>query len=457
MPAPPAEDDDLEEVLDLEPRASSRDRRSRRRDRRAGSSRASALRRWQGGEEGGGDWDEVVNDGRGRPKRERTPVYWRARDSLYFEPLVALAIIVLLLVSLFAYTSNWPPVYVVESNSMQHGSGDRLGVINAGDIVLAQRASLGSIVTYVDALRTGYSTYGSLGDVILYYPNGSAGATPIVHRAIVYLQYDSRNGTYNATGLAGLPCGASAPHVYYTAGPSGACATTYLTAADTLNLYGIGGRTVAIQFSCTSGLGGHSGFLTLGDNNTEPDQIAPACGIPPLSTLAEPGWVVGVARGLIPWFGALKLLLDGNAARVPTASWEFMGLTISGVIFAAAGVHVLLRRRRETRAGGRSRYADEDEDAEELEREDRDGHRRTAQRAGGGGMRPWQAERDAGVEPQDDPGPSARRAAHEERRRSHFVSSRERRPARPHGKGNRRSGDDDGPGQASARRGRSRL
>ena len=433
MPPEAEPDDDLDEVLDLGPRSGRSDRRTRRRDRRRG--RGAPVRRWSGGEEEG--WDSVVDDEREKPAGEKPPVYWRARDSLYFEPLVALAIIVLLLVSLFAYTSNWPPVYVVESNSMQHGSGDHLGVINAGDIVLAQRTSVGSIVTYVDALRTGYSTYGSLGDVILYFPNGSSSSTPIVHRAILFLQFNARNGTYNATGLSGLACGAVAPHVYYTQGPGGACATTYLSNANTLTLYGIGGRTVSIDFSCPSSLGGHSGFLTLGDNNSEPDQVPPGCGIPPLSTLAEPGWVVGVARGLIPWFGALKLLLDGNAARVPTASWEFLGLTVSGVIFAAAGLHVLLRRRRDAREDGRRRSARDEEE------EDEDDGRAARSSRASGGVRAWQAAPDEAGPP--DGTAAAGRSSHEQRRRSHFTSSRELRSSRRREQGSKAPHDPDRP------------
>ncbi|MCI4367628.1 MAG: S26 family signal peptidase, partial [Thermoplasmata archaeon] len=115
-------------------------------------------------------------------------VYFRARDSVWFEPLVALMIIVVLLVSLFAYTSNWPPVYVVESQSMQHGYTDQLGLINTGDLVLARQVPTSSIVPYIVGVQTGYSTYGEFGDVILYDPYGHTDVSPIIHRALLYLQ-----------------------------------------------------------------------------------------------------------------------------------------------------------------------------------------------------------------------------------------------------------------------------
>jgi signal peptidase I len=418
--APPSSagtEDDLDEVLDMRPR-------SRRRDRRHPSGRTRSVRRWQSGGEEEEPWDDVIDERGGKPLREKVPVFWRARDSLYFEPLVALAIIVVLLVSLFAYTANWPPVYVVESNSMQHGPGDHLGDINAGDIVLAQKVSTGSIVTYVQALTSGLTTYGSFGDVLLYYPNGSTGATPIIHRAIIYLQYDARSGTYNATGLAGLSCGAATTNVYYTPGTSGGCGTTNLTTSDTLYLYNVGsaGKTVTVDFSRTTDLGDHSGFLTLGDNNSDPDQLPPGGSPFGLSTLVTPGWVIGVARGMIPWFGALKLLLDGNAAKVPTASWEFLGLTIAGIIFAAAGLHLLLRRARGSPRRSRARYDDEeDEEADEP-----------APRGAGGtsAVRPWKA----GADPPDEGSFSAPRTtgrlSYEQRRRAHFTSSRFARPRR---------------------------
>jgi signal peptidase I len=432
--APPEVDDDLDEVLDIEPRSRSSDRRRRRRDRRSG--RPEAVHRWQASEDDQEPWDDVVDDG-ATPPRQKTPVFWRARDSLYFEPLVALAIIVVLLVSLFAYTSNWPPVYVVESNSMQHGSGDHLGVLNAGDIVLVQKASMSSIITLVDGLRTGFSTYGLPGDVIVYQPNGSSSATPIVHRAIIYLQYDASNSTYNASGLSGLSCGPGASHDYYAQGTVTGCQTTGLSPGDTLFLYHVGGRagSVTIPFNPstdTQDLGTHSGFLTLGDNNSNPDQLPPSASPLPLSNLVEPGWVIGVARGLIPWFGALKLLLDGNAGKVPAASWEFLGLTVAGVIFAAAGLHILSKRSRERRARPRDRY-DEEED---------EGSGEAAPKASRGspGMRPWQATGD----PPDTPtATSPGRATHEARRRSHFVSSHDKRPGRRRPKDPRGSGETD--------------
>ncbi len=355
------EEDDLDDAEDDEEAAEPPRRRRPLSPRRSRDSRRGPPRRWRGpadGEDEEEDEEEVRDPPptwRGSGPRKRFPVFWRARDSLYFEPLVGLAIIVVLLVSLFAYTGNWPPVYVVESNSMQHGSSDVLGLINTGDLVLAQKVSTTGITTYVVGLTTGYSTYGEYGDVLLYYPNGDTGATPIIHRAILYLQWNAGappgGGSYSAPELANLPCGGPNA-VYATPGTPGNCGATDLTGA--LELFHIGWRSATVNISDLSApaLGGHSGYLTMGDGNVncsgsgsactgEPDQGGAS--VPQISTLVEPGWIIGVARGMVPWFGALKLLLVGNTVDVPAQSWQFLGLTIAGVILLAFGIHFALR------------------------------------------------------------------------------------------------------------------
>jgi len=333
----PDEDDDEE---DEEPPPRRRPKSSHRPPRRR--TRRPPVRAWRASDEEEEE-EEDAEGGPGPVPWQKKPVYWRARDSLWFEPLVALAIIIVLIVSLYAYTQNWPPVYVVESNSMQHGTSDHLGLINAGDLVLAQKVSFSSITTYMAGLSSGYSTYGEPGDVVLYWPNGQGG-TPIIHRAVVYLEWNP-TGTYNATIPSGLACGAAANPVWaYRSSPSSppTCQTTDLNGF--LYFYEMGWNSQNITINLTPGvapvtLGDHSGLLTMGDNNSRPDQEGP----PTLSSLVEPGWVIGVARGMIPWFGSVKLLLDGNAGQVPSESWELMGLTIVVAILLAFGVHYALR------------------------------------------------------------------------------------------------------------------
>lgn len=338
------------------------------------------LRRWTDGSasDESDDEDEEEADAAEEPRRawragprERWPVYYRARDSVWFEPAVALAVIVVLLVSLWAYTQNWPPVYVVESSSMQHGTADQLGLINTGDLVLAQQTTADRVVPYFVGMQTGYTTYGEYGDVLLYHPDGLANVVPVIHRAIVYLDYNA-DGTFSIPELSGLPCGSAATAVYRVSGAN-ACATSHVN--GTLTLLGIGWQNVTVTVDLSS-IGLHSGFLTMGDNNLvngDPNRGVPDQ--PSISSLVEPGWIVGAARGMIPWFGAVKLLLSGQASEVPSQSWQAMGLALAGIIllgfaihyvFRAEGVEDPRRRLEEEEAGTPDEgYADEDEEEEE--------------------------------------------------------------------------------------------
>jgi signal peptidase I len=343
--APPDEEDDEGEEDEEE------SPRSRR--RKGGAAAPEGVKEWS--PEAHGDLEHGGWQLRG-PKR---PVYWRARDTWWFEPVVALAILLLLVVSLYAYTQNWPPVYVIESSSMQHGTNDELGLINTGDLVLAQKIDSSQVVPYMEGLQTGYTTYGEYGDVLLYYPNGDTTATPIIHRAILYLDWNALNNTYNASELSGLPCSPTSHPYYRTSNTPTTCATTGI--GGQLLLYGIGWQGVTVDVQVGE-LGGHSGFLTMGDNNYQPGN--PGTGDPDeptLSSLVEPGWVLGVARGMVPWFGALKLLLQGDSSMVPSQSWQWLGLSIAGIVLIGLGLHLAIQRierRREAERAGEAPSSD---------------------------------------------------------------------------------------------------
>ena len=192
--------------------------------------------------------------------RIRRPVFYRASDAFWFEPLVALAIVILILVSLYAYTGNWPPAYVIESDSMQHGVTDQVGLINTGDLVLAQRINASQVTTYISGMSTGYRTYGEYGDVVLYYPNGDTNSAPIIHRALLYVNYNPLNRTYSMPQLLGAPCGSESGAVYRVASHPSGCGP--LGVSGELTLLGIGWMGATVNVSLTTGVvGAHSGFL----------------------------------------------------------------------------------------------------------------------------------------------------------------------------------------------------
>jgi len=105
------------------------------------------------------------------------------------------------------------------------------------------------------------------------------------------------------------------------------------------------------------------------------------------------------------------------------------------VIFAAAGVHILLRRERDRR---REEHGEPPE--EEPAREERTGPPASSPSARPG-VRPWKAEEEDGDE-KSTAGPG-KRMSYEQRRRSHFVTSHEKRPKTARRKGSRTGDDSD--------------
>src|SRR2546426_6984211 len=109
--------------------------------------------------------------------------------------LVAGIIVVIVLVGIYVYTGVWPPLVVVESQSMQHsGTESYFGVIDTGDMVFQQAApNRADVVTYLEGRASGYATYGDYGDVIIF--RHASDPTPVIHRAIMYVTLHN-NGTY---------------------------------------------------------------------------------------------------------------------------------------------------------------------------------------------------------------------------------------------------------------------
>jgi len=189
-----------------------------------------------------------------------------------------------------------PPLVVIETGSMMHEKEPfgRIGYIDPGDIVIAKAVhDRDDIISYCEAKNKfkQYKRYGSYGDVIIYRPMGSKKLVPIIHRAICWVDYDEKNGTYTIEEYG-----------IYNA-----------TSVDIpeLGLHGV-------KFS-------HSGFITKGDHN-------PCCDQSPLAGICrEPvkmEWIVGKAEGELPWFGSLKLLFENSHREVPSDSWLCLSISI---------------------------------------------------------------------------------------------------------------------------------
>jgi signal peptidase len=167
---------------------------------------------------------------------------------------------------LFAVSGVWPPLVAIESGSMEPN-------MEKFDLVFVmeetrfpgQSATEGTgVVTNAAAGPDGYVRFGKPGDVIVYEPLGNEDTTPIIHRAMFYVErgedwYDRANPDY----VAGASSCAELVN----------CPATY------------------------------DGFITKGDNNNNYDQVGPNV----ISDPVKPAWVVGTAEVRVPGVGWLRL------------------------------------------------------------------------------------------------------------------------------------------------------
>lgn len=189
----------------------------------------------------------------------------------------AVAVIGLLL---FAISGVWPPMVAIESASMEDN-------INTGDLVFImdehrfpsqyQTGDTG-VVTAATGREVGYYKFNRPGDVIVYEPSGNGGATPVIHRAVFWVN-ESENW-YGKADQRYIPPDADG--------------------CDEL------GKCPAPN----------EGFVTLGDNNAQYDQIGPGA----VSEPVRPEWVVGTAEFRLPGLGWLRLKGTGAVGSADAAA-----------------------------------------------------------------------------------------------------------------------------------------
>lgn len=171
---------------------------------------------------------------------------------------------------LFAISGIWPPLVAIESGSMEPQ-------IQTNDLVFVMEAERFSgpgshgdtgVVTASAGERTDYTSFQRQGDVIVYRPDGRQRRTPVIHRAMFWV--DEGENWYDRADPAHL-------------GGAENCEQLANCPAD------------------------HAGFVTKGDWNDRYDQV----GRPgrPISEPVRPSWVVGTAELRIPWLGNVRLRL----------------------------------------------------------------------------------------------------------------------------------------------------
>jgi len=225
---------------------------------------------------------------------------------------VSAGIVALILVSLFAYTGVWPPMVVIESNSMMHGGDSQIGVIDTGDLTLVKSINeRHDVVTYVEATcatnpHHGFKSYGDFGNVIVYRKNGLT-EIPVIHRAIAWIEYNATASNPPYKYVGNIPDIGIYNVTEYTLNKVG-----YQNQNIRINIDGIF-RSSAVSTSRAA----HSGFVTHGDHN--PSQLDQESLRVQQGSLVEPvkvNWVVGRAEGELPWFGLFKLWITGHDSSI---------------------------------------------------------------------------------------------------------------------------------------------
>jgi signal peptidase len=229
-------------------------------------------------------------------KPSRIPKKYQPIVTFLRDAAIAAAFVALVLLAMFAYTGLWPPLVVVESNSMMHSDDNHssIGAIDTGDLVLVKKVdSISDIETYMDSQISGHKTYGDYGDVVIYKRGGSDASTPIIHRALIYLELNSDGTSFRSESLRQAPT-----DKWSTSDP----ADTWDNLTSSLTISNVGYNHLSVTIDMQSLASSHrSGFITKGDHNVGTDQMYAAFGP------VDFEWVVGKARGEIPWFGLLKL------------------------------------------------------------------------------------------------------------------------------------------------------
>ena len=262
--------------------------------------------------------------------------------------VIAFVIVVIIIAAIFIYTGNWPPVVVIESSSMQHSDDESfLGVIDTGDMVLVKSIESSSDVTsYMKGKRTGYETYSEYGDVLIYQKNGYDDITPVIHRALIWVEFNRTTGnSYDVPELEHHEDGwtvQGGPQRWYN-----------LTGTLVLHKIGYDEQEISINLGSilnnffSYSLTPHSGFITLGDHNrgnidqhTLTDEhningelVGGFGGLRVRPIKAQ--WVIGQARGELPWFGLIKLYFQDSeiTQRAPENSFTMLWVSII-LIFA---------------------------------------------------------------------------------------------------------------------------
>jgi signal peptidase len=161
----------------------------------------------------------------------------------------ALVIVAIIISVAYAATGTWHVGFAVESGSMEPN-------MQVGDLIFVQSPNRTNITTYETGEKLNYTSFEKYGDVIIYLRNGLSSETPIIHRAMYWVEKGEE-----------MPDGKPAPH---------------------------------------------AGYITKGDHNPGYDQQSLQVMVDHEWVVVEPvkpEWVVAVPRARVPYLGYPSLIL----------------------------------------------------------------------------------------------------------------------------------------------------
>ncbi|WP_436903152.1 S26 family signal peptidase [Halovenus halobia] len=196
------------------------------------------------------------------PTRTTGPRTERPSDTVLFIRDVVTSVGAVVLIGLYIFTISgvWPPMVAIESGSMEPNmsKNDLIFVMETDRFHPDAAHDDTGVVTAQAGEAVDYEQFGGPGDVIIYNPRGNTQVTPIIHRAMFWVEEgenwcDRANDEY----ISGTEQCSEAPH---------------------------------------------AGFITKGDNNPTYDQSGSGNLTP-----VKPEWVVGTSEVQIPGLGWLRL------------------------------------------------------------------------------------------------------------------------------------------------------
>ena len=210
--------------------------------------------------------------------------FLRSEDSVVAwtrDLVVSVGIVALIALILFGMSGVWPPLVAVESGSMEPGMhrGDMIFVVEQDRFVSDGAIGDTGVVTYENGSEHGHSAFGNPGDVIIFRPDGSETATPVIHRAHYWVE-EGENWVDER-------------------------------ADDRLT----NGNNCDSVDACPAP---HDGFITHGDANGAYDQIGQTDGAD--TTVVKPEWIEGKSHYRIPLLGHIRLTLDDVLATPDAGS-----------------------------------------------------------------------------------------------------------------------------------------